>query len=172
MERVSEFDGAREVRYVRNRVQLVQAEEKDAEQIQAMQQDAFAEILEKYQDHDMSPATESLEKIRWKITHPGSFYYFIKAGEETVGGIRIVNLSDGSRKRISPLYIMSAYRGKGYAQAAMADAERIHGSHHWQLDTILQETGNCHLYEKMGYRQTGHRTVINENMTIVDYEKD
>lgn len=172
MERVSEFDGAREVRYVRNRVQLVRAEEKDTEQLQAMQQEAFAELLERYQDHDMSPATESLEKIRWKITHPGSFYYFIRAGEETVGGIRVVDLGDGTRKRISPIYIMSTYRGKGYAQAAMAEAERLHGSHHWQLDTILEEAGNCYLYEKMGYRQTGHRTVIKENMTIVDYEKD
>ena len=25
----------------------------------------------------------------------------------------------------------------------------------WELDTILQETGNCYLYEKMGYYQTG-----------------
>ena len=54
----------------------------------------------------------------------------------------------------------------------MLEAERIHGAHHWQLDTILQEAGNCYLYEKMGYRQTGRLTPIQENMTIVDYEKD
>jgi GNAT superfamily N-acetyltransferase len=67
---------------------------------------------------------------------------------------------------------MPAYRGKGYAQAAMAEAERIHGANHWQLDTILQEAGNCYLYEKMGYHRTGHQAIIQENMTIVDYEKD
>ena len=77
-----------------------------------------------------------------------------------------------SRKRISPLYILPAYQGKGYAQAAMLEAERIHGAHHWQLDTILQEAGNCYLYEKMGYHQTGRLTPVQENMTIVDYEKD
>jgi GNAT superfamily N-acetyltransferase len=77
-----------------------------------------------------------------------------------------------SRKRISPLYILPTYQGRGYAQAAMLEAERIHGAHHWQLDTILQEAGNCYLYEKMGYRQTGRLTPIQENMTIVDYEKD
>lgn len=54
----------------------------------------------------------------------------------------------------------------------MLEAERIHGSHRWELGTILQEAGNCYLYEKMGYRQTGCHTVIKENMTIVDYEKD
>ena len=171
-ERVSEFDGALEVRYVRSRVQLFRAIENDAGKIQAMQQTAFAELLEKYQDYDMSPATESLEKIKWKITHPSSYYYFIRTGEKIVGGIRIVDAGGGVRKRISPLYIMPDYRGKGYAQAAMVEAERIHGASHWQLDTILQEASNCYLYEKMGYHQTGHHTVIKENMTIVDYEKD
>lgn len=151
---------------------LVQARAEDAPVVQAMQQTAFAELLEKYQDYDMSPATESLEKIKWKITHPSSYYYFIRIGEKIVGGIRIVDTGDGSRKRISPLYIIPDYRGMGYAQAAMMEAERIHGANHWQLDTILQETGNCYLYEKMGYHQTGHQTVIKENMTIVDYEKD
>ena len=170
-QRVSEFDGALEVRYVRNPLQLRLAVEMDAERIRAMQQVAFAQLLETYQDHDMSPATESLEKIKWKITHPGSYYYFIQAGEEILGGIRIVDRKDGSRKRISPLYILPEHRGKGYAQAAMLEAERIHGADHWQLDTILQETGSCYLYKKMGYRQTGRQTVIQENMTIVDYEK-
>ncbi len=153
-------------------MKLVQAKLEDAALLQTMQQKAFADLLAKYQDYDMSPATESLEKIKGKITHPGSYYYFIRVGEKIAGGIRIVDTGDGSRKRISPLYILPDYRGKGYAQAAMAEAERIHGIHHWQLDTILQETGNCYLYEKMGYHQTGKRTVIQENMTIVDYEKD
>lgn len=153
-------------------MKLVQARLEDAPLAQSLQQIAFAELLERYQDYDMSPATEPLEKIRWKITHPGSYYYFIRIGEEIVGGIRIVDTGDGARKRISPLYILPAYRGNGYAQAAMLEAERIHGASHWQLDTILQETGNCYLYEKMGYHRTGHSTIIKCNMTIVDYEKD
>ncbi len=171
-ERVSEFDGALEVRYMRSRVQLLRAEVSDAEVVRAMQQEAFAELLERYQDYDMSPATESLERIQWKITHSGSYYYFVLAGGQTVGAIRVLDMKDGSRKRISPLYIMPDYRGKGYAQAAMLEAERIHGTSRWQLDTILQETGNCYLYEKMGYHQTGHQAIIKENMTIVDYEKE
>ena len=154
------------------KLQLVRAVATDAEKILAMQQEAFAQLLERYQDQDMSPATESLEKIRRKITHPDSYYYLILAEGQVAGGIRVVAPTDGSRKRISPLYILPAHRGKGYAQAAMKEAEHIHGSHHWQLDTIAQEAGNCYLYEKMGYHQTGRRTFIKENMTIVDYEKD
>lgn len=153
-------------------MKLLQAKIEDAPLAQAMQQEAFAPLLATYQDHDMSPATESLERIRWKISHPGSYYYFIRVGEETVGAIRVLDAKDGSRKRISPLYILPQHQGKGYAQTAMREAERIHGANNWQLDTILQEAGNCYLYEKMGYHQTGSQTVIKENMTIVDYEKD
>ena len=153
-------------------MKLVQAWAEDAPLAQVMQREAFAELLEKYQYYDISPATESLEKIQWKITHPGSYYYFILVGDQTVGAIRVLDLKDGSRKRISPLYILPDYRGKGYAQVAIGEAERIHGADNWQLDTILQEAGNCYLYEKMGYHQTSHRTVINDKMTIVEYEKD
>ena len=171
-ERVSEFDGALEVRYMKNQVQLLRAQKKDAEMVRAMQQEAFAGLLEKYQDHDTSPANESLERILWKIEGPGNFYYFIRVGEKTVGGIRIADAGDGSRKRISPIYVLPDFRGKGYAQMAILEAERIHGAHHWELGTILQEAGNCYLYEKMGYRRSGRRTVINDKMTIVGYEKD
>lgn len=41
----------------------------------------------------------------------------------------------------------------------------------WELDTVLQEVGNCHLYEKLGYRRTGREEIINEKMTIIFYEK-
>jgi hypothetical protein len=41
----------------------------------------------------------------------------------------------------------------------------------WILDTILQEEGNCHLYEKLGYKKTGKIEKINERMDIVYYEK-
>ena len=170
-ERVSEFDGATELRYVRSAVQLHPATAEDLETVLAMQWEAFADLLEIYQDYDMSPATESREKVLWKLTHPGSYYYFIRTNCTTVGGIRIAISADGVWKRISPLYILPSFRGRGYAQAAMLEAERIHGSDNWTLDTILQEIGNCYLYEKLGYRQTGHLTPIKKGMTIVDYIK-
>ena len=38
--------------------------------------------------------------------------------------------------------------------------------------TILQEKGNLHLYEKLGYRQTGKTEKISDLMDIVYYEKN
>lgn len=153
-------------------VTLRPARREEIPKIWKMQLEAFAKLLEKYQDYDTNPAAESMEKIVRRFEMEGSTYYLIMAGMEEVGVIRIVDKKDGSRKRISPLWIMPAYRGKGYAQLAMIEAERIHGSDHWSLDTILQEKGNLHLYEKMGYHQTGKIEKINEKMDIVFYEKD
>ena len=107
-----------------------------------------------------------------KYQQPWTAYYFILSGDQPVGAVRIVDKKDGSRKRISPIWIMPAHRNKGYAQAAILAAEQLYGSHHWCLDTILQEEGNLHLYEKMGYRQTGKTETINERMDIVFYKKD
>ena len=54
----------------------------------------------------------------------------------------------------------------------MRAVQVIHGACDWELDTILQEKGNCYLYEKMGYKQTGKTEVINEKLTLVFYKKD
>ena len=52
------------------------------------------------------------------------------------------------------------------------EVEKIHGNDNWKLDTILQEEGNCHLYEKLGYKRTGLVEKVNERMDIVYYEKN
>lgn len=153
-------------------VSLKAASRDDLQAIWEMQINAFSELLDKYQDYDMSPGAESLEKIIARYEQPWTVYYFIVAENENVGVIRVVDKKDGSRKRISPIWIMPEYRNKGYAQAAIIEAEQIYGSQNWCLDTILQEAGNLHLYEKMGYHQTGRIDKVNERMDIVFYEKD
>ena len=154
-------------------IDLKQAKLKDLNTILQMQKEAFAELYAKYQDTETSPATENYEKILFRFNQPETTYYFIMADNVKVGVIRIVDCKDGiTRKRISPIFIMPEYRNKGYAQQAIKEAERIHGKNHWKLDTILQEKGNCYLYEKLGYHQTGKTEQINDKITIVFYEKD
>ena len=153
-------------------VTLRQAKREDLETIWKMQVEAFKGLLEVYQDYDMSPGAEDLDKIVARFEQPWTKYYFIEAENKDVGAIRVVDKKDGSRKRISPIWIMEEYRNKGYAQDAIRAVEDIYGKDNWCLDTILQEKGNCHLYEKMGYHQTGQIEHINERMDIVFYEKD
>ena len=144
----------------------------DIETVWKMQVEAFSDLLEKYQDYDMSPAAEDMDKVLARFEQPWTTYFFIMANNEKVGVVRVVDKKDGSRKRISPIWIMPEYRNKGYAQQAILAAEKKYGSNHWCLDTILQEKGNLHLYEKLGYHQTGRIDRVNDRMDIVYYEKD
>ena len=153
-------------------VTLRKAERADLQKIWEMQVEAFKELLEVYQDYDMSPAAESIDKIVARFEQPWTTYFFIEAEGTDVGAVRAIDKKDGSRKRISPIWIMKEFRGKGYAQDAIRALEALYGADNWCLDTILQEKGNCHLYEKMGYHQIGRIDNINERMDIVYYEKD
>ncbi len=153
-------------------VKLIRIGIEGAEKLWKMQVEAFQNLYEKYQDAETSPAMENIDKIQMRLHQPFTYYYFIVVDGITVGAIRVVDKKEkGEFKRISPLFVMDEYRDKGYAQKAIQLVEEIHGNTGWELDTILQEEGNCHLYEKMGYRQTGKVKIINDRMTLVFYRK-
>ncbi len=153
-------------------VTLKKANREEMHSLWEMQVEAFKGLLEKYHDYDMSPAAESYERILQKYDSTGTTYYFIVSDGINVGGIRIVDKKDGSRKRISPLWIMPEYRNKGLARQAIIEAESIYGEDNWSLDTILQEEGNIHLYEKLQYKRTGKIDKISDLMDIVYFEKN
>lgn len=154
------------------RINLIRVGEEAAELIWKMQVESFMSLYEKYQDTDTSPATEPLDKVRWRLAQSNTFFYKIVLDETPVGAIRIIDdKKENIRKRISPLFILPSFRGKGYATQAILEAEKIHGDKNWSLDTILEEKGNCQLYEKMGYVATGKTEKINDRMTLVTYEK-
>ena len=153
-------------------MKLVRADVNDCDKIWNMQIKAFADLLEKYQDYETSPGNEPKEYIQAKLLDEFTFFYFIYHEDEIAGAVRVVDRKDGDRKRIAPIFIMKKFRNRGLAQKTFEEIERIHGINHWMLDTILQEEGNCYLYEKLGYKRTGKIEHINERMDIVYYEKN
>ena len=74
---------------------------------------------------------------------------------------------------ISPIFHNSQISNKGIASTVI---EQLFGFYpntiEWRLDTIKQETGNCHLYEKCGFVRVGEDIVVNEKMTLVGYVKN
>lgn len=153
------------------KVTLLRARPEDAEQLHKMQIESFKELFDKYRDFDTSPGNETVHRVLQRLKQKFTYYYFICLGEQKVGAIRIVDMEDDRNKRISPVFVLPAFRGQGIAQEAIRLCEEIHGKEHWELDTILQEAGNCHLYEKMGYHQTGRTEKVNDKLTLVFYEK-
>ncbi|MGE4353408.1 MAG: GNAT family N-acetyltransferase [Oscillospiraceae bacterium] len=136
-----------------------------------MQKIAFDELFRKYQDFEINPANESIEKVGSRINDKDHFYYYIKAKDRIVGAINITDKKDGSNKRIAPIFILPEFQGYGYAQNAILYAERIHGKHGWVLETILQEPKLCRLYEKMGYKRTGKIAHVSDKMDLIFFEK-
>ena len=144
----------------------------DAKEIWKMQKEAFTELFEKYQDYETNPANEPLEKIQDRLEREESYFYFIELDNVKVGAIRVIDYKDETkRKKISPLFILPQYRGKKIAQKAISLCEELHGESFWELDTILEERGNCYLYEKMGYHRTGETRKVNNKLTLIYYEK-
>ncbi|MFY0743116.1 GNAT family N-acetyltransferase [Solibacillus silvestris] len=152
-------------------VSLCKATLDDTAKLHEMQVKAFMPLLEKYQDYETNPANESLEKVITRFNQPFTDYYLIKNLEVTIGGIRVIKM-DNESYRVSPIFILPEHQGKGIAQKVFAIIEKIyHNARSWELDTIMQEEGLCHLYEKIGYRKTGKTRKINEKITIVFYKK-
>lgn len=152
-------------------IYLARADLSDAKLIWEMQREAFRELLERYGDMDTNPANEPLDKVIFKLEQEYAYFYLIQADGKTVGAIRVIDKHNGSKKRISPLFVLPGYRNMGIAQAVIKKVEKIHGNNKWELDTILEEKGNLHLYEKMGYSAAGKVKKINDKLTLVSYEK-
>lgn len=158
-------------------IELKLAAEVEAECLHRLQVQAFMPLYEKYQDDETSPAKESLERVTEKIIEENSDFYFILFHGEKIGGVRVRwyqgNTVDKNVNWISPIFIIPKYQNKGIGSKVIEQLFDIYpNTIEWRLDTIKQETGNCHLYEKCGFVWVGDDIVINEKMTLVNYVKD
>ncbi len=152
-------------------VALRKAHIEDYKIIHENQTIAFKPLLDHYKDYDTNPGMETTEKVREEIGQQHNDYYHILIEDSLIGMIRIRRKDNGVR-RISRMYIMPDYQNKGYAQTAITLAESLYPEAKiWELDTILQETKLCHLYEKMGYKRTGEVIPVNVDMSLVSYQK-
>lgn len=87
-------------------------------------------------------------------------------------GAVVNKLREESCFYISPLFILPKYQNQGIGYVAIQKAFAMHPDIKvWKLDTILQETANYHLYEKCGFLRVGDEHIINDKMTLIEYEK-
>jgi GNAT superfamily N-acetyltransferase len=152
-------------------IKLEKAIESDTQSIFDMQVNAFTPLLERYQDFNTSPAAETIERTITRINNPSGGFYKILLDNNLVGAI-CVFWKEKSKFWISPMFILPEYQGQGIAQKSIVIIEELfpHATT-WELATILEEKGNCYLYEKMGFTKTGIIKKINASTTIVFYKK-
>ena len=156
-----------------NNVEVVCIKKSDIDTVFEIQRAAYKLLYEKYHDDDTSPYKESKETVLCKYMREGTIGYLFITEGVAVGAVRIDINTENKSGRIAALCVLPQYQGRGMAQKALLEIERLHPDiERWFLDTILEEEGNCHLYEKLGYRKTGKIEVVNERMTLVFYEKN
>lgn len=74
--------------------------------------------------------------------------------------------------KISPMFILPSYQGKGVAQKAITLIEDLFPQANTsELATILEGERNCYLYEKMGYNKTGVSKKLYDNATLIFYKR-
>ena len=132
----------------------------------------YCESKKKYHD-DGSPAIEPIERVKRRFAVENRKYYFIMKDGARDGAINIGHNDPNEKKVafISPLFVLPEFQNRGIGYVAIQKAfETLPEVTTWKLDTILQEPANCHLYEKCGFVRVGEEKVINENMTLIDYE--
>ena len=144
----------------------------DSALIHEMQRIGFRALLDKYQDFDTNPGAETLERVQRRFATDTADHYLILFANERIGYIRVQRIGEDAC-RLSQMFILPDFQGKGYAQEAIRIAESLYPqARKWTLDTIRQESKLCHLYEKMGYRLTGTGKNIQDGMDLVDYAKE
>ena len=157
-----------------NRVKLEEVQSDEIEQLYDMQVQSFMPLYRKYHDEG-SPAIEPIEKVRGRAAQDNRKYYFIVKDGARVGAINIgCKPSDPEEScfYISPIFVLPKYQNQGIGYVAIQKAFTLYpDAKVWKLDTILQEPGNCHLYEKCGFVRVGEDHIINDKMTLIDYER-
>lgn len=145
---------------------------KNTELIKAfsMQKKCFKPIYEKYYD-ETSPYKESFAKFVLRTKKSSFQMYWIVDNSTKVGQIWIATKNDTAK--LARLFVLPKYQNKGYATKAIIDIEKLYSQYyHWQLDTIKEEKKNVHLYQKLGYKPNGKEKIINDKMTIIEFEKE
>jgi GNAT superfamily N-acetyltransferase len=137
-----------------------------------MQIEANKPYLLEYEDYDVNPAMEHLDKIVGRLNYPFGEHFFIMQDGEPVGGVRVFWWEGTARYRLGGIFIIPQFQNLGIGQIAMQLVEsRYPCATSWELDTLLQEQRNIHFYEKLGYMREGEQQIVNDKLTLVRYKK-
>ena len=154
-------------------MKILEFNESNIDIVYEIQQAAYKPLYEKYHDDSTSPYMESKETTLEKYMRADTKGYIFYKDDVPVGCVRIRLCPQDKSGRVSALGVIPEFQGQGIAKQALLEIENIHSEiNKWSLDTILQEEGNCHLYEKIGYKRTGKQEKLNDKMTLVYYEKN
>lgn len=150
-------------------VSLFKAGKDDGPELYEIQKRAFMTLYKKYEDHETSPVVQSYEAFIRRFSKGDYYKIFYK--EELVGSVFVYKIKPDTM-RLHIINILEEYQGKGIGQEVIKRLEGIYVEvDKWELDTILEEKRNCHVYERAGYEKTKDVEKINDKLTLIKYIK-
>lgn len=148
------------------RILLTEVRDDEFPQLYEMQKESFMSLCQKYQ-YEIFPVIEMMENS----PNISKKYYFIIKDGAIVGSINIGKEPENFVFFICSIFVTPNYQNQGIASIAIKKAFKLHPeAKHWRLKSILEEKKACHLFEKIGFVQTGEKQVINEKITLINYE--
>ncbi len=143
----------------------------DIPTLHAIQKEAFLPLYERYRD-DNNPVNTPIERMLGWLGRENLYCYGIWLDDRLVGGVSVKKLSE-RQYYLTRLFVAPALQNRGIASAAIAQCEGFFpDAESWSLDFPADLDVNRHVYEKMGYRDTGETQSINERLTLAVYRKE
>ena len=149
-------------------IQLEDAAEADLEQVLLLQKRAFSGQAKIYNDRNLPSLTQTLDDLRQEYT--GKAVYKVVREGSIIASVRCC-----IRDRvlfIEKLIVDPDLQNRGIGTAVMHALEKRYADavDRYALSTGHKSSRNLHLYRKLGYRETGRKT-LNENCDLVLMEK-
>ncbi|WP_158175849.1 GNAT family N-acetyltransferase [Heyndrickxia camelliae] len=140
----------------------------EAQELYAIQKQAFQSDLERYSDYKTNPAAETMNSFLQRIIF--SYHYTIYIHDKVAGSIDIRRISD-DHFVVNQICLNPDRQNQGYGSKIMKMIEEMFPNvKNWSLKTQKDNEKNRHFYEKAGYTLTGEQK-MNHLLTLVDYEK-
>lgn len=152
------------------KVKIIKAQKKDATSLLDIQKEAFSPLYDWYID-EQSPYLHTIDMMIDRINRVDSDYYKILANGLLCGGLCVYKL-ENDFLWLAIVYIKPEYQNKKIAQTAISLAEgKYPAAKKWGLDFPIDQIKNKKCYERLGFKDSGKRNVINDKLTLAVYEK-
>ncbi len=147
------------------------AEDQDFTKLYKMKKAAFKPLFLKYNDVN-SPYNHTLENMILRSRLENCDYYKILCDEAICGGTAVYKKNE-SENWLAIIYISPHFQNMKIAQTAIKQLFDIYTSvKKWGLDFPIDMIKNKRCYEKIGFKDTLKREIINDKLTLALYEKN
>jgi GNAT superfamily N-acetyltransferase len=142
----------------------------DAENLTAIQKQAFERLYVLYQD-EANPYLRGSDEIVYHIENNTMDIYKIVADGSLCGGISIRNDGNGEYY-LHRIYVQPQLQSNGIAKKAIELCEMNYPTaKKWKVDFPIDQIANKKCYENSGYNDTGVRKTISDKLILAFYEK-